>query len=463
MKSEAVVRQFQRLLEPGTIAGLSERQVLERFAERGDPVASEAIVARHGPLVFMVCRHLLRDPNDVEDAFQATFLICIKKAATLRQTERLGPWLYGVAYRVAIRARTRRRTKELPEGLADPQLASSVEDDEQLDVLHDEIQRLPENYRAPIVLCCIEGLSHDEAARQLGWPVGTVHGRLSRARELLRGRLTRRGILPSDGVTGALALLFPRPMILPAAMRQAAAALLDGTVSGSLETLTNGVQFAMLTENLKQMGMAVVMCVIALGTVTMAVLAYEGPPAKSGVLGSDYTEQDGERNKPQEAKAVPEAKTSPDDQTQRENQVRLRAEAELERSHQELDELLAKASLIQIELDVTRKAIESTVESLENPESRFVAQNIRRTARDPDDLRTSVEHDRKRLQNQLEGYRSSYSQKWIHLASLKRQIVRQARPLGVTPEIAPTGTELTHRLDQLEKKIDRIIDSLPAK
>jgi RNA polymerase sigma factor (sigma-70 family) len=230
MKSEAVVRQFQRLLEPGTIAGLSERQVLERFAERGDPVAFEAIVARHGPLVFTVCRQLLRDPNDVEDAFQATFLIFIKKAATLRQPERLGPWLYGVAYRVALRARTRRRTRELPDDLAGPRLACPAEDNEQVEALHEEIQRLPPKYGVPIVLCCIEGLSNDEVARQLGWPVGTVHGGLRRARDLLRDRLTRRGVVLSGGGSEVLTLLSPRSTILPAATRQAAAALLSGTV-----------------------------------------------------------------------------------------------------------------------------------------------------------------------------------------------------------------------------------------
>ena len=198
MKSEAVVRQFRRLLEPGTIAGLTERQVLERFAERGDPVAFEAIVARHGPLVFAVCRQLLRDPNDVDDAFQGTFLIFIKKAATLRQPERLGPWLYGVAYRVALRARMRRRTKELPEDLAGPRLVCSAEDNEQFEVLHNQIQRLPEKYRVPIVLCCIEGLSPNEAARQLEHRSGNQsHFRSGRRSHLGSwGRFEKRGAYP---------------------------------------------------------------------------------------------------------------------------------------------------------------------------------------------------------------------------------------------------------------------------
>jgi RNA polymerase sigma factor (sigma-70 family) len=221
MKSEAVVRQFQRLLEPGTVAGLTECQVLERFAERGDPVAFEAIVARHGPMVFTVCRQLLRDPNDVDDAFQGTFLIFIKKAGTLRQPDQLGPWLYGVAYRVALRARKRRRKQELPEDLAGPRIAFPAEDNEQLEALHCEIQRLPEKYRVPIVLCCIEGLSHDEAARRLDWPVGTVHGRLSRARELLRNRFSRRGGIAFAALPDVLDLLHASRSVLPEGPRRA--------------------------------------------------------------------------------------------------------------------------------------------------------------------------------------------------------------------------------------------------
>jgi RNA polymerase sigma factor (sigma-70 family) len=474
MKIEAVVRQFQRLLEPGTIAGLSESQVLERFAERGDPVAFEAIIARHGSLVFTVCRQLLRDPNDVEDAFQATFLIFIKKAETLRQPERLGPWLYGVAYRVAIRARTRRRTKALPEGLADPRLASSVEDNEQLEILHDEIQRLPEKYRVPIVLCCIEKLSHGQTARQLGWPIGTVQGRLSRARDLLRDRLTRRGVLLSGGVPEALAFLSSRRMILPAATLRAATALLDGTVAGSLETLIKGVLYAMFTERLKHTGIIIVAGVIGLGTALTGLQAYERPRAKPGLLKADSTAQDVERNKARETKTVPVTKTAPEDRAQREEQERpedraqreeqerLQAEADLERSHQQLDQKLAHAALLRIELDMTTKRIEKARGFLEPPVPRTDADNLSGREREVAirDLKNKLriweetfEHDKKRYESQ-----------WIDLSRLKRQIARESKTLGVTTEFTvPTVTELTRRLDALERKIDQIIDSLPAK
>ena len=145
MKSDAVFREFQRLFEPGTVAGLTERQLIERFALHGDAVAFEAIVTRHGPMVYSVCAQMLRDTSDVEDAFQATFLVLIKKAAGLRRPERVGPWLYGVAHRIARRVRARRRMSNLPEDLVGPRLACPVEANEQLELVHDEIRRFPRN------------------------------------------------------------------------------------------------------------------------------------------------------------------------------------------------------------------------------------------------------------------------------------------------------------------------------
>ncbi len=178
--------------------------LLSRFLE-GDASESEAafqaLVARHGPMVLGVCRNILDRIHDAEDAFQATFLVLAKNAATLRDRRLVGCWLYEVAYRIALRARNRserRRTQEMEaaEMLAgEPGTESDPSWSELRPVLHEEVNRLPEKYRSAVVLCYLEGRTNEEAAALLDWPVGTVKGRLSRARDLLRSRLTRRGLV----------------------------------------------------------------------------------------------------------------------------------------------------------------------------------------------------------------------------------------------------------------------------
>jgi len=203
--SGAVLHQFERLFNHGTVAGLSEAELLERFVTHHDDVAFEALMTRHGPMVLGVCRQLLHDPNDVDDAFQATFLVLVRKAGTLRRCDLLGNWLYGVAYRVATRARVMasRRTDRVAAFQryaaggcepADNRISNGTQDFELKPRLHEEVHRLPEKYRAPIVLCYFEGMTHEEAAARLGCPLGTVKGRLTRARDLLHRRLTRRGV-----------------------------------------------------------------------------------------------------------------------------------------------------------------------------------------------------------------------------------------------------------------------------
>lgn len=197
----AVLSQIQRLFEVGTASGLSEWQLLRRYLACGDDAAFETLVARHGPMVLGVCRRMLSNPDDVEDAFQATFLVLVRRARGLGERDAIGPWLYGVASRVALRARceaARRGTLEKPLPEVPTQDAEAIRR-ELGPILDEELSRLPSKYRAPIVLCYLEGETHDEAARRLGWPLGTVKGRLVRARELLKGRLVRRGLTLSAG------------------------------------------------------------------------------------------------------------------------------------------------------------------------------------------------------------------------------------------------------------------------
>ncbi len=220
------------LFGSGTALGLDEGRLIERFVASNDASAFEAILARHGPMVWGVCRRTLRDRNDAEDAFQATFLIFARRAGSIRDPGRLGGWLHGVACRVAARARrdaSRRPTFE-PGDLADAgaDAGESLESRERADLLHGEIERLPERYRHPIVLCHLEGCTHEEAAERLGWPVGTVRGRLSRGRDRLREGLSRRGVASS-----ALPAIIPQ---VPPALAGITVRAATSTVSGQVAT-----------------------------------------------------------------------------------------------------------------------------------------------------------------------------------------------------------------------------------
>jgi RNA polymerase sigma factor (sigma-70 family) len=231
-QSEALRTPPRGLRDAGTEAELSDGQLLARFDARRDARAEHAfatLVRRHGPLVLRVCRQIVGDPHLAEDAFQATFLVLARKAGSIRRPELLAHWLYGVALRTAREARMRddrRRRHETPvgDGLdreptgAIEQLDSTLIWREQFDVLHEEVARLPERYRAAVVLCGLEGLTHKEAARRLRCPVGTIGARLTRARERLRDRLMRRGVVPSAALLGAVAGAELASAAMPAAL-----------------------------------------------------------------------------------------------------------------------------------------------------------------------------------------------------------------------------------------------------
>jgi RNA polymerase sigma-70 factor (ECF subfamily) len=232
------------------LAGLTDGQLLERFTRRRDEAAFRALVDRHGPMVLDVCRRVLRDPHAAEDAFQATFLVLARKSGTLARPELLGNWLYGVAYRLALKAKTGTARRAAHERQAatmatraddigppsDPHLALAWREVQV--ILDEELSRLPEKPRAAVVLCYLEGKTHEEAARQIGCPVGSMSTLVAQARELLRRRLTRRGLTFSAGV---LALLLAQssaaavPPVLADATVKAGLAALAGrwTASGA--------------------------------------------------------------------------------------------------------------------------------------------------------------------------------------------------------------------------------------
>ncbi len=180
---------------------MTDSELLERFLDKHDPECFAELVRRHGGLVARVCRGILGDSPTADDAFQATFLVLLQNARSIRDWDALGRWLYGVASRIAIRAKRRRAAEPVREHpriemVADHR-ASDTGHPEVAPELHEELARLPSLLRDPIVLCYFEDLSCEEAARRLGRPLGTVKHQLTRGRSLLRDRLKRRGVTVS--------------------------------------------------------------------------------------------------------------------------------------------------------------------------------------------------------------------------------------------------------------------------
>jgi RNA polymerase sigma factor (sigma-70 family) len=268
-----LLRLLRRQVGEEIAGALTDNQLLERFVSRRDEAAFEALFWRHGPMVLAVCRRLL-PPADVEDAFQATFLVLVRKAATISRGEAVAAWLYRVAYRVALRARaTARPIAELPaEG---PPVASDEEAAAWRDLrplLDEAIAGLPEKYRAPIILCYLQGKTNEEAARELGCPKGTVAVRLMRARERLRRRLERRRLILPAALLGVVlagrAQAAPVEAVLAqTTLKAALVAAADGTLSGAATThaaaLAQGVIRAMFLRKCKW----TVVILIALGLI----------------------------------------------------------------------------------------------------------------------------------------------------------------------------------------------------
>jgi RNA polymerase sigma factor (sigma-70 family) len=279
-----------RLFGTGTAAGLSDAQLLERFLLCHDEAAEAAfavLVERHGPMVLAVCRRVLNDPHDAQDALQATFLVLVRKAATIRKRASLADWLHGVALRVSAHARAdlaRRRAVEQRAGTGSSIVYATPPADRDV---WEEVEHLPQNLRAVVMLCYLEGLTHEQAARRLGWPVGTVRSRLARARDRLRSRLTRRGLAPGIAFLPTLSFRsssLPEGFIditVKAAMLIAARDAAEaGLVSASAAALTEGVLRTMFITKLKTAAAAL----LAAGAIASGIglCAYQGPTRSPG-------------------------------------------------------------------------------------------------------------------------------------------------------------------------------------
>jgi RNA polymerase sigma factor (sigma-70 family) len=260
-----VFRYLRRLAGAPPGGDPSDEELLQRFARHGDEGAFTTIVEKYGPMVLGVCRRILSNLADVEDAFQATFLVLVRKAGSLRQPGSLASWLYGVAYRTAIKARAMAAQRRFHETqVMNIQASKPVSQAGTVDLkelLDEEVSRLPARYRLPFVFCYLAGKTNEEAARELGCAPGTIYSRLSRAREMLRSRLTRRGItLSAAGLATALAettgkAAVPSTLVeatvKSAIVMAAGKGLAAGAISTSVFTLTKGVQQAMFINTLK--------------------------------------------------------------------------------------------------------------------------------------------------------------------------------------------------------------------
>ena len=280
-------RSFVTLFSSGRLGSQSDRDLLECFQTDSGPMGQEAfriLVERHGPMVLGLCRSLVRDQHEAEDAFQATFLVLVRKAASIERKDTLGPWLHGVAAKVARRARNRlndRRKREVPVApdFPGPDLAAG-DDSLSERLVHEEIARLPDSFRKPLVLCCLQGLSYDLAAQQLGVNHSTLRGRLVRARKRLQTRLQRRGLATFVGAPSVASLPVKLPA-LPSTLVDVTVQFslrwsrLTGLLGGgpvvpqSIAALAQGVVQSMFLQTIR-VSAAALLAIGAIGTVVVA-------------------------------------------------------------------------------------------------------------------------------------------------------------------------------------------------
>jgi RNA polymerase sigma factor (sigma-70 family) len=261
--TQSVARQLSALIQRGPVGDVSDGQLLERFSTRTrepDGLAFTVLVERHGQDVLQICRSVLRDEHAAHDAFQVTFLVLVRKARTLHVRDSLGPWLHSVAYRVALCSRSaaaRRRKHERRGAERAAKVLNGIERTESdiRAVIQEEVARLPEHYRVPIVLCDLEGRTHEQVARQLGWPLGTVKSRQVRGRERLKQRLIGRGLAPTAALGFAVTLAGPARAAVPRALVDATTRAAVGFASGAgpstVATLTREVLMIMLLSRLR--------------------------------------------------------------------------------------------------------------------------------------------------------------------------------------------------------------------
>jgi RNA polymerase sigma factor (sigma-70 family) len=277
---QTILQYVQRRIHPIQSSVVTDAELLERFVQHQDEAAFELLMWRHGPLVYGVCRRILRQVEDAEDAFQATFLMLARKAGSIGRRESVSGWLYTVAYRIALRAKMRsnkRSHRELPlEDLTNAAPGSDPTDQaawlELRRVLDAELSQIPEKYRTAFILCHLEGKTCEEAAAHLGVPRGTVQSRVGRARERLRARLSLRGWMPGP---------FSLPDVDASALAMVSPVLVNGTVNAALLVLLGKLMnatispsaVALMNETLREMRLVKVRDTVLATVLTGLILA----------------------------------------------------------------------------------------------------------------------------------------------------------------------------------------------
>ncbi len=355
--------EFHTLFRFGVVGDLSDGQLVQRFLngrDGGDQAAFAALVERHGPMVLRVCREVLGNAHDAQDAFQATFLVLARRADSVRNADSLGCWLHGVARRVALRARSTAARRRLHErlGAAIKAAATGREErpPESWQELHEEVARLPRRYRELVVLCYLEGLSAEEAAIRIGCPKGTVFSRLSRARERLRGRLDRRGLalsatLANSGLTWTAKAAMP-------------SSLLNATVRASMGfvgRLPVEAAFASATSTAMARGV--------LSAMTFSKLTILGAAGLAGVFAVGSAQGFGWFGGPDEAQEP--ARSAPDGED-----TRAALSRSVDRIESELEELTRRDAEMRKELQDVRNRLKTLGPALEQAVAQATAARL---------------------------------------------------------------------------------------
>jgi RNA polymerase sigma factor (sigma-70 family) len=474
----ATLRLVRTLFGSGTLGDCTDLQLLEQF-RAGDEAGAHALgalVERHGPMVLNVCRSVLGNSQDADDAFQATFLVLVRQAGALWVRDSIGPWLHGVAVRVARQSRltaARRRLHERRFAERTTVVTSgsflSVEDEEIAHRLHEELSRLPGRYRAPLILCYLEGLTHEQAAQQLRCPVGTVRSRLARGRERFRAQLVGRGLAPSSGI-GVVALL-DRPVrsAMPPGLwaRATQTALLPvvgevapAVVPLSVVKLTEGVIQTMFLNKLR--AACVTAIIIALLGTGIGVSARQALPKGADQGERPKFEDYGKKSGGYETKSgVYDAKSA--DSFAKTDQYETKS-ADYGKSSPYLNRNLARSSSRPHEILATPGAtVRIRVENRDNTTTECQA-TVREDGRLAiiEDIVNPAREETSR--NQLtvselvitaHSSREAESPSHYYRSVLRNDAV--AKPGNAGPE---SGSDHERRLRSLEEKLDRVLDRL---